>query len=237
MNPRGRQFALGGLLTAKVRRTEFSAAETRVLRRCYSGREPRILSRYGVRQWAAVLPNTRMIIKDPFALLSLRAVYEATGATPVLIYRHPAAVLASFRRMGWVADTAEVVALGAPAPRHDGDLHAMATLWGWSHEVALADLAHTPGVLVSHEHMTMGGAAAWHDLGNRLGLTLQPPVRPETTGEPSPTGLHNFDRTAEQIRSGWRQHLSENEIATMVGLVEGVWDALGGSVPGVSAAL
>ena len=84
-----------------------------------------VFSRFGARQWAGPLPQTRVVVKDPYALLSLRTVVAATGATPVLVYRHPGAVLASYRRVSWsprldevaaIAGTPEVRALGLDLP-------------------------------------------------------------------------------------------------------------------------
>ncbi len=56
----------------------------------------------------APLPGTRLIVKDPFALLSMETIADVTGALLVLIYRLPGAVLTSCRRMGWHPDIEEV---------------------------------------------------------------------------------------------------------------------------------
>ncbi len=232
MNPRGRQFALGGRVDAWVRRDAFGPREAAVLRRCYRGREVRTLSRYGIRQWAAVLPRTRIVVKDPFAILSLAAIHEVTGALPVVVYRHPAAVLASYRRMGWTADTRELVALGAPEPAADGDLHAMAAMWSWCHQILLQDLRRIPGyVVVSHQHLTAGGPSAWSTLGRHLGLDL--PVSGERTRHTHLTSwlrprkdLHDFSRSASDVESGWQRQLAADEIETMEGLVMDVWNEL-----------
>ena len=99
MNPRGRQYALGGSLDGWTRLTDPSPYQRFLLRTAYQGWNPMVFSRFGARQWAGPLPHTRVVVKDPYALLSLRTVVAATGATPVLVYRHPGAVLASYRRV------------------------------------------------------------------------------------------------------------------------------------------
>jgi hypothetical protein len=222
MNPRGRQFGLGGAIDAWVRRESFPRHEAAVLRRCYAGREPRTFSRFGIRQWAAPLPTTRVVIKDPFAILSLAAVHDVTGAIPVLVFRHPAAVLASYRRMGWTADVDEMVALGGPKPTADGDLEGMAAMWSWCHEIALRDLDRAAiGLIASHHALTVGGAVAHRELCRQL--SLQPP--PATLGltelaRPRREGvLHDFGRSTDAIEGGWREQVSADEVATMEELV------------------
>ena len=235
MNPRGRQFALGGALHSWVRREAFPPAEAAVIRRCFAGREPRTLSRYGVRQWAALLPTTRMVIKDPFAMLSIGAIHRLTGALPVLIYRHPAAVLASYRRMGWSADTADMLALGAPAPSgggDGGDLQEMAAMWTWCHQVALSDLALIDdAVVVSHQRLTAADTRAWLTLGRHLGVELplteaRPLEARSDAHEPRTNVLHDFERSTADVESGWRRQVDADEIRAMENLVGDVWEAL-----------
>jgi hypothetical protein len=229
MNPRGRQFALGGAVDSWVRCETFPPHEAAVLRRCYAGREPRTFSRFGIHQWAAPLPTTRIVIKDPFAMLSIGGVHDVAGAVPVLLYRHPAAVLASYRRMGWSADTAELVALGAPQPADSGDVAAMAAMWSWCHEIALRDLDRIDqGLIVSHHAMTVGGSAAHLELCARLNLP-----RPRYPGAESPAAqkrrrgvLHDFDRTSDAIEEEWREKVSDAEIKTMDELVAPIWATL-----------
>jgi hypothetical protein len=230
MNPRGRQFALGGTLSSWVRREAFSSAESAALKRCYAGRELRMFSRYGIRQWAAPLTSTRVIIKDPFAVLSLRAVHDATGTVPVLLYRHPAAVLASYRRMGWTADTEEMAALGAPPPSDDGDLEGMVAMWTFCHRTALADLADVEGALVvSHRALTIGGDESHAALCERLGLGFRPGALElsergtDGSAQRRDGVLHDFDRSAAAVDTGWRGRLSPDEIAHIEESVGSVW--------------
>jgi hypothetical protein len=215
MNPRGRQFALGGALDAWVRRETFAPHEAAVLRRCYAGREPRTWSRFGIRQWAAALPGTRVVVKDPFALLSIAAVHRTADALPVLLYRHPGAVLASYRRMGWVADVDEMVALGAPKPAGEGDLPAMAAMWSWCHTIALQDLDQIgAGHVVSHHAMTVGGIDAHRDLCALLDLEPPRSVGEKAAADTRRDGvLHDFDRSSTAIEEGWRSDVSNEEMA------------------------
>lgn len=231
MNPRARQFALDGALSGWVRRDGFDRGETRLLRRVYHGRVPRTYGRLGVRQRMAPLPWRRIVVKDSFALLSLQAVVAATRAVPVLIYRHPAAVLASYRRLGWRADTKEYTALGAPPGDYGDDTRAMAMFWSWGHEIALADLEQVPdAIVVSHHELTVGGSDAQAELFSALDLA--PPVRrvPDATG-PADFHLddfprHYFHRTPDQVTTGWRALIDDSDIDLLEQATAPMWRRL-----------
>jgi hypothetical protein len=178
----------------------------------------RTFSRYGLRQWSAPFPRTRIIVKDPFALLSLATIGRLTGAVPVVLVRHPAAVLASYRRMGWSPDIDEIVALGAKPPRSADDIAAMATFWSFCYESALQQLAELGrGVLVEHEHLSAGGRASITELTARLGLPVTPVASTgqggsQHTARPRTTQLHDFERPPEDIAHGWRTAVTRAEI-------------------------
>ena len=168
-----------------------------------------------------------MIVKDPFAMLSLPAIVEATNALPLLVFRHPAAVLASYRRMGWSADLAEVgAALGLPSTTatDDGDdARAMARFWRALNEQALRDLSSLGGSLVvSHEEVAIGGSAAMTRLFRLTGLPEARSARRDPPSEfrprpatADPSALHNFDRPPEDVANAWRADVSESDLAVM----------------------
>ena len=225
MNPRGRQYALARTLTGWTELTEPSARQVAALRSAYSGVNPMVLSRYGRRQWAAPLPWTRVVIKDPFALLSLPAVVAATGATPVLVHRHPAAVLASYRRMGWHADLAEVRPLltahrtshtsgGLPVPTSApaDDVEAIGEFWAALHEIALDHLPPST-VVVAHEDVAAGGEPAARELFDRLGQRWPGAERGHRGGgQGSPSGLHRLHRDPKAVAHGWRTDVRTDDV-------------------------
>ncbi len=65
----------------------------------YAGRQPLTYGRWGRRQFAAAFAR-HLMVKDPCALLSLPAIVSVINATPVVLYRHPAAVWRSYIRQG-----------------------------------------------------------------------------------------------------------------------------------------
>lgn len=243
MNPRRGQFALGGTVHAWVQLEHPTPRQARLLRRCYSGREPRVLSRYGERQLQAAMPWGTSVVKDPFALLSLPCVVQVTGAVAVVVYRPAAALLASYRRMGWTADTAEVRALpGGPAGRPPvDDVEAMAEFWNELHRRVLDRFDQVPGaVLVSHAELAGGGDRALDALAERCGLGPRRPA-PRRGAEPPERGaggrrpvvgrggrpqLHDFARTAQDVTDGWRTRVEDSERERLDEATAGVWQQL-----------
>ena len=231
MNPRGRQFALAGTVDGWARLTHESSAQRRVLRRAYGGREPRVYSRYGRRQWAAPLPWSRVVVKDPFALLSVPTLARVTSAVPVVVHRHPGAVLASYRRMGWSPDLEEVASIVGRTRTEAPDAQlsdvpttglteaaSMAVFWRSLHELFLHDSAGlVPMVVVAHERL-VGDEDTCRALLDRLSLAWSPATEAELRHEEGravapATTLHNFDRSPQQVVEGWRKHVTAEELA------------------------
>lgn len=233
MNPHAGQFRLAGTLQAWSQLDEPTGRQRRALWRSYRGLEPRTYGRLGVRSWAAPLPWTTVVVKDPFALLALPTVIATTKARPVLVFRHPAAVLASYRRMGWTPDVAEIVAVepssAARAPGDEADdVDRMAFFWSACHQIALRP---APGggtiVCVSHEELTRGGEPAVRRLyeacgltfGDRAALDVRSWTSRRAAASTSADPLHVLDRSPEHAGSAWKdavspQHLERLEAAT-----------------------
>jgi hypothetical protein len=244
MNPRKGQYRLGGTLHGWARLQTPSRRQVLALRLAYEGLTPRVYGRYGHRQWAAPLPVTRTVVKDPFAVLSIAAVVRATSAVPVLVYRHPAAVLASYRRMGWSPDVEEVSAevsqelwiSPVPEDTDADDVRAMAWFWSTLNSVALRDLADVDGaVIVSHEELAAGGEGALRTLFGACELTWpmgEPPRRPEdmptTSRRPvdSGTALHRFDRPSDEVATAWRSSIDEGDLGVLETLAGPTFAAL-----------
>lgn len=240
MNPRGRQYALGGTLAGWARLTDLTPRQRRLLRLAYRGWNPWVYSRFGTRQWAGPFPHTRLVVKDPFAMLSLPSVVRATGALPVLVYRHPGAVLASYRRMQWQPDLEELGAIVAavrsagggeqlpdlPARGETSPAEEMGLFWSVLHELALADAAQSGLVVVSHTELATGGVVAGETLATRLGLSWSPAMAEELSNE-APSApvkseqLHNFDRAPAAVAEEWRAKLTSPETERIEAVTEG----------------
>jgi hypothetical protein len=236
MNPRHGQYALAGTLTSwtRLEHQAMSRRQARALRRVYVGREPRVFSRYGSRQWAAALPGSRLVVKDPFALLSLPAIVDLTGARPVVVFRHPAALLASYRRMGWrpaVEEMARCLPPGAagPVPSDPGTPQAMGWFWAAAYECVLADLDRVPdALLVHHAELTSGGEEALSTLLTACGWPAESLHARARTSRPGRSAsdrpvLHDFDRSPDQINQGWRETLSPEDVHEVERQAQGTW--------------
>lgn len=242
MNPRGRQWALAGTLKGWSRLSEPTARQAGALRRAYRALDPNVYSRYGTRQWLAVLPWTRLVVKDPFAMLSIPVVHETTGARPVLIHRHPGAMLVSYRRMQWLPDIEEMAPLvtefarihperAVRIPRLPDDApadgaRAMAWFWSALYAMALSDMESIPGGLVVSHELVATDMQACRLLHDRLqvpwSVSAEAEFMREASGHVDPAKLHNFDRPPAQAAVAWRGHLSSIEISEIENATEPV---------------
>lgn len=239
MNPKAGQLALGGTLDGWAQLDQLTDGQRRFLRRCFRGFEARAYSKYGVRRPLAPLPWVSIVVKDPFALLSVPAVVHATNSVPVVIYRHPGAVLASYRRVGWLADTDEMRRLQGREPLVSplDEVTAMGEFWTFLHRRVLEWVPMLAGaVVVSHAELVGGGARAVELVARAAGL---PPRRSShgVTGssakpsarqarEPRVPRLHDFDRRPEEVADGWRGRLHHEEIEAVEDLASTTWDEL-----------
>lgn len=236
MNPRGRQYGLHHTLAGWTRLTHLSPRQGIALRFAYRGLNPWTYSRYGYRQWAAPLPRTRNVIKDPFAMLSIPSISAATGASTVVVYRHPAAVMASYRRMGWSPDLDEVQQLIIAARETGGPIlqnlpardevnfaQAIGHFWVALHEFVLHDLRHSEVAcrahVVAHADAATGGIAAGQAIAKLLDIRWNKAMDRSSISGPSasvsPTSLHNLDRDPAQVAEAWRHLATAEEIADL----------------------
>ncbi|WP_083518667.1 sulfotransferase [Serinicoccus chungangensis] len=229
MNPRGRQYGLAGTLSRWTRLEEPSLRQRVALRSSYAGLNLAVYSRYGRSQWLAPLPAFRVVVKDPFAMLSIPTIRRVTGAQAILVYRHPGAALASYRRMGWSPDLDELAlalssfaqgnrlseALGPP-PSNDDTVAAMAWFYNALYGVALADLRREPStVVVSHEELAGAGMPGVRTLFDRVGLALGAGVEADLNAKggasTAASSLHNFHRSPELVAREWHHKVTDSE--------------------------
>lgn len=232
LNPRGRQYALSGSVQGWVRLTQPTPKQRRALWLSHRALTPWAYSRYGVRQWAAPLPWSQIVVKDPFALLSTKTVHEITGALPVVVYRHPGAMLTSYRRMGWLPDLDELAPIvrsyerdrepsdpmipALPADVEPASAAAMGWFWAALYAMAIADVRKTPcALIVSHEQLASDLTACqrlYDHLDLRWNTAAEAEVTREGSGPTAMNQLHNLRRSPAEVATAWRKHLSPSEI-------------------------
>lgn len=201
----------------------------------YRGLNPLVYSRFGYRQWAAPLPGVTVVIKDPFAMLSLPAVHQVTSAIPVLLFRHPGAALTSYRRMGWSPDLRELAPIvdtflrqhgqcagvtPLPADAESDEIVAMAWFWKALYGMALYDAERLEQcVVVAHHDVAEGGEMFCRALFDELGLRWSHRVDDQLTRQDSvkpvvdQATLHNFDRPPTQVAREWESKVIPEERA------------------------
>ncbi|MGL5825283.1 MAG: sulfotransferase [Nocardioides sp.] len=248
MNPRGRQYALSGTLGGWTRLELPTSRQRRALRATYRGINPRTFGRYGRSQWRAPWPGTRVVVKDPFAMLSVPCIAAVTGARAIQLYRHPGAVLASYRRMGWHADVAELRPFGEAAdragalvgelwaqdPAELNDTDAMGVFWSVLTTIALDGLAQTSGaIMVAHREVAAGGLVASARLFDELGLEFSDDARAELdrigTANTDQQSLHRFDRNPADVADAWKKHLSAADLTRIELITQPVRDRVEGA--------
>lgn len=248
MNPRERQWALAGSLDGWTRLRDPNGKQARALRRAYRGLAPGVYSSFGFRQWRGPLPNSRLIVKDPFAMLSMPAIHTITGARPVLVYRHPGAMLVSYRRMGWAPDVAELAPIAeefiraggptadlippSPADGDVGSAAAMAWFWSALYAIAVADVTAIPGgAVVSHEAVAMDKDVC-RRLHDELAMPWSAAAEAEFgragSGPIDPGRLHNLDRRPSDVAQEWRTQVTETELAVLENATAALRDRIDG---------
>ncbi len=227
MNPHQGQFRLGGTISAWTRLSSPTVQQRRILRRAYRGLDPRVYGRYGVCQWSAPLPWTRVIVKDPFAQLSMETIVGATGALPVVVYRHPGAILTSYRRMGWRPDIEELASVAPKFGRLDDEgaadeVDRMAWFWTVCHRIALEQLTRLPmAVVISHQELSLVAPPAVRTVFDACGLTWSNRVDEEiarwseSTAVAPGSRLHVMNRSPKEVEDSWRGRLAPEEVTRL----------------------
>jgi hypothetical protein len=144
------------------------------------------MARYATSFSAGRLLGRRPLLDDPYALLAAEWLADRLGCRVVVIMRDPAAIVASWKRLGWTTDLDEL--LGQPALMGDwlepyrGELEAVAAtpedlagrvgmLWRMLYLVAAAYERRQPGVrIVRYEDLAADPLASFAALYAWLGL-------------------------------------------------------------------
>jgi hypothetical protein len=182
-----------------------------------------------------------VVWKDPFAATWARRLATVHGVPVVATVRPPLAVAASFKRLGWGFDVADLVRrlgddgarfsplLTADGPPLADPVHNAAVLWTVLNTL-LAELAgEVPHVhLVALESVVSDPLAAYERLFAATGLALTPAIRRRLTPTASPGGpdvpagdrAHVRDRDVRAVNRYWSSVLTPEEV-TLVERVTG----------------
>jgi Sulfotransferase domain len=137
---------------------------------------------------AGRLRRQRPLLDDPFALLAAEWLARRLDCQVIILARHPAAILSSWRRLGWTTDLSEL--LGQPLLIRDWleparrELEAVAAapddlagrvslLWRALYSIATEFQRRTPGIqVVRYEDLALRPLPEFRRLYEWLGLRL-----------------------------------------------------------------
>jgi hypothetical protein len=186
----------------------------------------------------------RVLIKDPFAAFSAAWFSRELRCKIVVVVRHPAAVVASIKRLGWAFPLADLVAqpeaiaeraiLGRQRiARESGGVAESAALWLVTYESLFRSLVGIEGVrFVRHEDISSDPEREFMALYDALDLEWnQWAVRGVRESSDSRHGASLPRRSPHRTRldsvgslGRWRRDLSSNEIAQVSGITRPMAD-------------
>jgi sulfotransferase family protein len=193
-------------------------------------------------------PTLRTVVwKDPFALFMAGEVARA-GIPVIVTVRNPWAVAASFKRLGWGFDVADVrrrlLEAGRDAPDHPGPpidgrdpITSAAALWDTAHRLLLDDESFgTRIVFVDLDQVVAHPVDTYEGLYRVAGLPWTDAVAEDIearyrqdgsqgAGTPTSTKAHDWKaRDVSQVNLYWKDLLTEEEAATVTALAGATWE-------------
>ncbi len=216
----------------------------REIRALRSLRDLARMGRDGLRWAWGRLTRRRPLLKDPFALLSVPWFVERLGVQAVVLVRHPAAVVASWLRLGWVVHPRQlleqpallaqglpedaVAVLRAVAEQQD-PLAWAAAMWRALYARVWAYRAHPAIQVVRHEDLARAPTERFARLFAYLDLPFHAGARRALQRSTAGRHLHTDPRrphaTALNSRAvvhAWRHELTSAQIARVRALTRPV---------------
>jgi hypothetical protein len=200
----------------------------------------------GARFWLSRFTTTTSIIKDPIALLSSEWLARRFGARVVILIRHPAAVVSSFKRLDLRVDTGSLLRqplllrdLLGPMERelcefvateHDIVDHAAMQWKALYFAVMRFQERHPDWLFLRHEDLSQDALGGFERICNHVGLEFTPRVRRaviESNDASLPPELNAelafmTRRNAVKNLENWKTRLTGEEIARIRRRVEEV---------------
>ncbi len=186
-----------------------------------------------------------VVWKDPFAMFLAPRVAAVHGVPVVVTLRPPEAVAASFKRLGWRFDVADLVdRLGPAGDRYRPVLAGVrlgrpvddaAALWHVANDWLLRTAASAPGIqFLDLDRLVTDRVPVMRGLFDRLALPWTPAVERQVaqsaavSGAAVPTGhrAHGGRRDPAAVNSYWTGVLTETEARSVTRLNGDLWQEL-----------
>lgn len=196
-------------------------------------------AKYGMSFSHGRLAGRRALLDDPYALFATPWLVDRMGVRAVVLVRDPAALVGSWRRLGWRMDTAEL--LNQPLLMRDhlepfrdaldrakggeGSVAAISTLWNATTSAVLSFAEHRPSIAVRrYEDLSQRPGERFAELYRWLGLPWTDRARSIVAGavsggDPAPAGFRwslrgGLSRTAFRPMDAGRSLLSYRDRLT-----------------------
>ena len=187
--------------------------------------------------------GVRILMKDPIALMSAGWMARRFDLHVVMMIRHPAAVVASLKRLNWGFDPTQW-ALSQPHLLQDylspleGELRCLAErpadiveqaalLWKTAYHVVLQYMQEFPDwIYLKHEDVSADPVTAYENLYSRLGLDFTPQVKARIVDHSDPSNptqskskKFQIKLSSKEVISKWKDTLSALEITRIKSIV------------------
>ncbi len=181
----------------------------------------------------------RYLVKDPMACFASQYLQRHFSMQTVIIVRHPASTIASYKRLGWRYNLHELTdqtnlmdrylgpVLGGLTIENLTEIEEWSYLWLAIYTVLDAFLRDNPDmIMVRHEDLSLNPTSGFRALYQELGLEFTSKVRATIdrhtrAGNPiDPTGnkAHVLRRDSAKNLDRWRRILEPDEIAEITRL-------------------
>lgn len=170
--------------------------------------------------------HSRFLVKDPHLFLAAEYLHREFGMACVVMIRHPAAVVASYKRLSWHADLRPFAQLPPLVKRHLVQMHPFdsadlstvkraAIHWLWCNKVLLDYRRRNPGMIfVRHEDIALDPVPGFRCLYEQLNLPFTKRVERQIRRHTSPDnkaapqnvkpGESNPAQLAAWARGSWK---------------------------------
>lgn len=198
--------------------------------------------------------NRRPLVKEPHAVFSAKWFAERLGCQVVIAVRHPAAVVSSWKRLGWNFDFRHLLEQPAlmrewlaPYKREMEEalspkaclVHRVALLWRLIYAVVGEYESRFPDFhIVRHERLSWNPIEEFADLFDALDLEFTPRAAQaiktsSATANPSESAIedpHATELNSRESLQNWKQRLTLDEISRIRDITDDVARAHYGEV-------
>ena len=188
--------------------------------------------------------NDRSIVKDPLAIFSAEWLESTFDMDVVVLVRHPAAVVSSYKKLNWSHDFTHFVSQDALMQEHlhpfkdeinrlvdrkADDIDRISVLWKIINYAAIKlTIKHENWICVRYEDIVQSPVAGFESIFKRLDLGFSGNVenfireRSFVSDSIEDKNPYSIVRDSQQVARSWKKNLSLRQIERIKQHVEGV---------------